>query len=229
MKFKLLVLPALLLALIGCEKKEQAMAGSETSLETDQQRLSYALGMLVGERVLKQYVEVDYDIVMAGMKAQHKNEATLISLQEAGNVLNAFMEKQFEEQTAANRKRGEEYLADNAKKEGVQVTESGLQYSVITDAEGPKPRPEDTVTVHYRGTLIDGTEFDSSYSRGSPTSFQLNQVIEGWTEGVQLMSVGAKYRFVIPYDLGYGERGAGGQIGPFETLIFEVELIEIQS
>ncbi len=229
MKFKLLVLPALLLALIGCEKKEQAMAGSETSLETDQQRLSYALGMLVGERVLKQYVEVDYDIVMAGMRAQHKNEATLISLQEAGNVLNAFMEKQFEEQTAANRKRGEEYLADNAKKEGVQVTESGLQYSVITDAEGPKPRPEDTVTVHYRGTLIDGTEFDSSYSRGSPTSFQLNQVIEGWTEGVQLMSVGAKYRFVIPYDLGYGERGAGGQIGPFETLIFEVELIEIQS
>lgn len=229
MKFKLLVLPALLLALIGCEKKEQAMSAADVKLDTDEDKFSYALGMLVGERVLKQYGEVDYELVLAGMKAQHKDGETLLSLEDAGNALNAHMEKQFEEQTAVNRKRGEDYLAENAKKEGVKVTESGLQYSIITDAEGPKPKAEDTVTVHYRGTLIDGTEFDSSYSRGSPTSFQLNQVIPGWTEGVQLMSVGAKYQFVIPYNLGYGERGAGGQIGPFETLIFEVELIEIQS
>ena len=229
MKLKLLVLPALLLALIGCEKKEQSMSAADVKLDTDEDKFSYALGMLVGERVLKQYGDVDYELVLAGMKAQHKDEETLLSLEDAGNALNAYMEKQFEEQTAANRKRGEEYLAENAKMEGVEVTESGLQYSIITDAEGPKPKAEDTVTVHYRGTLIDGTEFDSSYSRGSPTSFQLNQVIPGWTEGVQLMSVGSKYRFVIPYDLGYGERGAGGQIGPFETLIFEVELIEISS
>ena len=227
MKFKLLVLPALLLALIGCEKKEQAKA--EVDLANEDDRFSYALGMLVGERVLKQYGDVDYELVLAGMKAQHKNEETLLSLEDAGNALQAHMEKQFEEQTAANRKRGEDFLAENAKKDGVKVTESGLQYSVITDAEGPKPAAENTVSVHYRGTLIDGTEFDSSYSRGSPTSFQLNQVIPGWTEGLQLMSVGAKYRFVIPYDLGYGERGAGGQIGPFETLIFEVELLEIKS
>jgi FKBP-type peptidyl-prolyl cis-trans isomerase len=133
----------------------------------------------------------------------------------------------FAEQTEANRKRGEEYLKSNAEKEGVQVTDSGLQYNVLTEGDGAKPVATDQVTVHYRGTLIDGTEFDSSYSRGEPTSFTLNQVIPGWTEGVQLMSVGSKYRFVIPYNLAYGERGAGGSIGPFETLIFEVELIEI--
>ncbi|TNF87920.1 MAG: FKBP-type peptidyl-prolyl cis-trans isomerase [Gammaproteobacteria bacterium] len=227
MKLKFYVLSALLLALVACEKKESAPA--EVNLTTEDDRFSYGLGMVIGERVLKEYGEVDYDLVLAGMKAQHKGETTLITVDEAGNAVNARMEKLFAERTAANRKRGEDYLTSNKAKEGVQVTESGLQYSVITDAEGPKPKPTDTVTVHYRGTLIDGTEFDSSYSRGAPTSFQLNQVIPGWTEGVQLMSVGAKYQFVIPHDLAYGERGAGGQIGPFETLIFEVELIEINS
>ena len=227
MKFKALVLSALILALAACEKKESA--STEINLATDEDRFSYALGMLVGERVLKQYGEVDYDLVMAGMQAQHKDSDTLMTMDEAGNALNAHAEKQFEEQSAANRKRGEDYLKSNAEKEGVQVTESGLQYSVITAADGAKPKATDEVTVHYRGTLIDGTEFDSSYSRGEPTSFTLNQVIPGWTEGVQLMSVGSKYRFVIPFNLAYGERGAGGQIGPFETLIFEVELLEIKS
>jgi FKBP-type peptidyl-prolyl cis-trans isomerase len=202
---------------------------TEITLATDDDRFSYGLGMLVGERVLKQYGDVDYDLVLAGMKAQHKSEDTLITLEEAGNALNAYMEKQFAEESASNRKRGEDYLKANAEKEGVQVTESGLQYSVITAADGAKPKATDQVTVHYRGTLIDGTEFDSSYSRGSPTSFTLDQVIPGWTEGVQLMSVGSKYRFVVPSELAYGERGAGGSIGPFETLIFEVELIEIGS
>lgn len=227
MKSKFLLLSALVLALAACEKKEPAKP--EISLNTDADRFSYGLGMVIGERVLKQYGEVDYDLVMAGMQAQHKDETTLITVDEAGDAVNARMEKLFAERTASARKSGEEYLAINKAKEGVKVTDSGLQYEVITDAEGPKPKPSDTVTVHYRGTLIDGIEFDSSYSRNAPTSFQLDQVIPGWTEGLQLMSVGAKYRFVIPSELGYGDRGAGGQIGPYETLIFEVELLEIQS
>jgi len=227
MKFRALVLSALLLTLTACEKKESA--STEGNLASDEDRFSYGLGMLVGERVLKQYGDVNYDLVLAGMKAQHKDMDTLLTLEEAGNALNTHAEKQFAEQSAGNRKRGEDYLKSNAEQEGVTVTESGLQYSVLTAADGDKPKPTDEVSVHYRGTLIDGTEFDSSYSRNAPTSFTLNQVIPGWTEGLQLMSVGSKFRFVVPFELGYGERGAGGQIGPFETLIFEVELLEINS
>ena len=227
MKLKLLVSCALLLPLVACDKMNQSKSTSEISVATDDDKFSYGLGMVIGERVLKQYGEVDYEILLAGMKAQHGDQETLITLEEAGNAINARMEKMFAEQTAANRERGEEYLKSNAEKEGVQVTDSGLQYSVLTQGDGEKPSASDKVTVHYRGTLIDGTEFDSSYSRGEPTSFRLDQVIPGWTEGVQLMNVGSKYRFVIPAELAYGERGAGGAIGPFETLIFEVELLEI--
>lgn len=227
MKSKTLVLSALLLTLAACEKKESAPM--EIDLSTEADKFSYGLGMLVGERVLKQYGKVNYDLLLAGVKAQHQEQTTLLTLEQAGESINAQMAKKFESESAANRKRGEDYLKNNAAQEGVQVTATGLQYSVINAADGAKPKATDEVTVHYRGTLIDGTEFDSSYSRGEPTSFQLNQVIPGWTEGVQLMSIGSKYRFVVPYNLGYGERGAGGQIGPFETLIFEVELIEIKS
>ena len=123
---------------------------------------------------------------------------------------------------------GDIYLRENAGKQGVRVTDSGLQYSVITQGNGAKPSATDRVTVHYRGTLIDGTEFDSSYARGEPASFGLNQVIPGWTEGLQLMSTGSKFKLVLPYALGYGKRGAGGTIGPFETLIYEVELIDFK-
>ena len=226
MKLKVLVLTALLLGLAACERKDEAQ--TRTSLETDDDRFSYGLGMVIGERVLKQYGDVDYDLLLQGIEAQHKNQETLMSLDDAGEAINAKLEKAFAEQSEANKKRGEEYLKANAEKEGVQVTESGLQYLEITAGDGPKPTATDEVTVHYRGTLIDGTEFDSSYSRGSPATFPLNQVIPGWTEGVQLMSVGSKFQFVIPYELGYGERGAGGSIGPFETLVFEVELLEIK-
>lgn len=123
---------------------------------------------------------------------------------------------------------GERFLEENAKKEGVQVTPSGLQYKVIEEGYGTKPKAAETVTVHYRGTLIDGTEFDSSYKRGQPVSFPLNRVIAGWTEGLQLMKTGAKYEFYIPYNLAYGERGAGTVIPPYATLIFEVELLGVQ-
>ena len=123
---------------------------------------------------------------------------------------------------------GERFLAENAKREGVQTTASGLQYEVLESTLGQKPKATDTVKVHYEGTLIDGTVFDSSYKRGEPISFGLNQVIKGWTEGVQLMSVGSKYKFFIPYQLAYGERGAGGSIPPYAALIFTVELLGIQ-
>ena len=227
MKLKALVLFTALLSLSACEKKEAPQAQLNIESETD--RFSYALGMIIGERVLKQYADVDYDVLLEGIKAQHKGAETPISLDEAGETLKAQMEKTLAIQTEENKSRGAEYLKSHAEKEGVQVTESGLQYIVITEGDGVKPKATDEVTVHYRGTLIDGTEFDSSYSRDAPASFTLNQVIPGWTEGVQLMSVGSKFLFVIPYELGYGERGAGGSIGPYETLIFEVELLEIKS
>ena len=232
MKFKALVPLALLSTLIACEQKEEMQAEAApaaTTLTTDADRFSYGLGMFIGERVLKQYEEVDYALLIEGMKAQHQSQATLMTIEDAGAALAAFAEQQLAAQTEANKMKGATYLEENAKKEGVIVTESGLQYSVVTQGDGAKPAATDQVTVHYRGTLIDGTEFDSSYSRGEPATFGLNQVIPGWTEGVQLMNVGSKYQFVVPHELGYGERGAGGAIGPFETLIFEVELIEIKS
>jgi FKBP-type peptidyl-prolyl cis-trans isomerase FkpA/FKBP-type peptidyl-prolyl cis-trans isomerase FklB len=227
MKFKALVLCTALLSLSACKKQEAAQ--TQLNIEADDDRFSYALGMIIGERVLKQYGDVDYDLMLAGIKAQHKDAETLITLDQAGESLQAKLEKTLATQTEENKSRGADYLKSHAEKEGVQVTESGLQYIVITEGDGVKPKPTDEVTVHYRGTLIDGSEFDSSYSRNAPTSFGVSQVIPGWTEGLQLMSVGSKFLFVIPYELAYGERGAGGSIGPYETLIFEVELLEIKS
>lgn len=232
-----IALPVLLLLLTACDQKKDEMmeenavqetVETETSLESEADRFSYGLGMMLGEQVLKQYGTIDYDLLMQGMKAQHLGETTKLSIQDAGQVLNAYAQKMAAEKHVEVKAKGEAYLKANAEKEGVTVTDSGLQYSVITEGDGDKPAATNQVTVHYRGTTIDGTEFDSSYSRNAPATFGLNQVIAGWTEGVQLMNVGSKYQFVIPFNLAYGERGAGEAIGPFETLIFEVELIEIK-
>jgi FKBP-type peptidyl-prolyl cis-trans isomerase len=199
-----------------------------TTINTDKDKLSYGLGMMISEQVLKQYGEVDYQILLEGMKTQTEGKETLMTLEEAGAALSESQQKMSEAKFGDTKAKGTAFLAENGKKEGVTTTDSGLQYTVMTEGDGAKPNATDTVTVHYRGTLLDGTEFDSSYSRNQPASFGLNQVIPGWTEGVQLMSVGSKYKFVVPYGLAYGERGAGQSIGPYETLIFEVELLEIK-
>jgi FKBP-type peptidyl-prolyl cis-trans isomerase len=184
--------------------------------------------MMISEQVLKQYGEIDYQILLEGMKAQAEGKETLMTIEEAGAALNESQQKISEAKFGDTKANGAAYLAENGKKEDVTTTDSGLQYTVMTEGDGAKPGATDTVTVHYRGTLLDGTEFDSSYSRNQPASFGLNQVIPGWTEGVQLMNIGSKYKFVVPYELAYGERGAGQSIGPYETLIFEVELLEIK-
>jgi len=207
----------------------QSVFAADTTLETDQDKLSYGLGMIIGERVLKNYGELDYDMLLEAMKAQNEGSETLLSLEEAQNLLRDQQMKEAEAKSAEAKAAGEKFLSDNAAREGVTVTESGLQHEVLTGSEdGAKPSIDDTVSVHYVGTLINGDEFDSSIARGEPAQFPLKGVIPGWTEGLQLMNVGSKYRFVIPSELAYGERGAGQNIGPGETLVFEVELLEIQ-
>ena len=192
-------------------------------------KVSYALGLSLGQNMASSGVKtIEFDDLVAGMKAIMNKEKPAISFEEAQEVLNKFF-KELEAKVAGKAKEeGEAFLAANAKREGVNVTASGLQYEVLTAAEGKKPKATDKVKVHYEGTLIDGTVFDSSYRRGEAISFGLNQVIKGWTEGVQLMSIGSKYKFFIPYNLAYGERGAGAQIPPYAALIFTVELLGIE-
>ena len=209
-----------------------AVAGNafaqDDKLATDDAKVSYGLGMMIGESISRQYDNLDYDLLFEALKAQAEGEETLITIDEAQAALQAQQETAAAAAAAENSAAGEAFLAENAAREGVTVTDSGLQYEVLTEADGAQPTAEDTVSVHYVGTLMDGTEFDSSVARGEPATFPLQGVIPGWTEGVQLMNVGSKYRFVIPSELAYGDRGAGQAIGPGETLVFEVELLEIQ-
>ena len=192
-------------------------------------KVSYALGLSLGQNMASSGVKtIEFDDLVAGMKAIMNKEKPAISFDEAQEVLNTFFAELEAKVAGQAKEEGEAFLAENAKREGVIVTASGLQYEVLTAAEGKKPKATDKVKVHYEGTLIDGTVFDSSYRRGEAISFGLNQVIKGWTEGVQLMSVGAKYKFFIPYNLAYGERGAGAQIPPYAALIFTVELLGIE-
>lgn len=191
-------------------------------------KISYALGMAIAHNLRSMGVtdlqEADFT---AAVKAVIAGEKTELTEQEAQITVQQYLQKKEEEQSRAMREAGEKFLAENAKKDGVKVTESGLQYEILTPALGEKPKATDTVTCHYEGHLTDGTVFDSSYRRGEPASFPLQGVIAGWTEGLQLMAVGSKFRFTIPFQLGYGARGAGGSIPPYATLIFDVELISI--
>lgn len=201
---------------------------AEANLDDETDKLSYSLGMLLGERFTKRFGDINYEVLMEGLSLAHEGKETQLTPQEAQTMLQDFEKKAAEMAKEEAGKKGMAYLEENKAREGVKVTDSGLQYEVITEGDGAKPAASDTVSVHYVGTLLDGTEFDSSVARGQPAEFPLGNVIPGWTEGLQLMNTGSKYRFVIPSDLAYGERGAGQNIGPGETLIFEVELLEIK-
>lgn len=199
-------------------------------------KLSYALGIGIGSQLagmgakelnIDDFAQAIKDVISGSkLKVDNAEAQTLVQ--------NFFQEQEAKQQAAAAeagkvaKAAGEAFLAENGKKDGVVTLPSGLQYQVLKEGDGKKPSATDQVVCHYEGTLIDGTVFDSSYQRNQPATFGLNQVIPGWTEGVQLMQEGAKYRFFIPYKLAYGERGAGAQIPPFATLVFDVELIEVK-
>ncbi len=198
-------------------------------------KLSYALGIGIGSQLAGMGAKgLNIDDFAQAVKDVISGTPLKVNNAEAQSLVQAFFQEQEEKQRAAAAEAGkvakadgESFLAENAKKEGVVVLPSGLQYQVLKEGNGKKPSSTDQVKCHYEGTLIDGTIFDSSYQRNEPATFGLNQVIAGWTEGVQLMSEGAKYRFFIPYNLAYGERGAGAQIPPFAALVFDVELLKV--
>ncbi|WP_376696525.1 FKBP-type peptidyl-prolyl cis-trans isomerase [Wenzhouxiangella sp. EGI_FJ10305] len=211
-----------------------AALAQDEALETPEDRLSYTIGMDIGGSLAEQDMDLDLDLLIEALRASYNGEETLLTEEEALAEREAFMQRrqqqmeaQREEEGTANREAGEAFLAENAERDDVMVTDSGLQYRVIEEGDGASPAAEDQVTVHYKGTLIDGTVFDSSYDRGEPIAIEVDAVIPGWTEGLQLMSEGGKYEFFIPSDLAYGEQGRPGPIGPNSTLIFEVELLEV--
>ena len=192
-------------------------------------KISYALGLSMGQNLMGSGVEkLNYQDLAAGIEDVLTHAQPKITYQEAQQVLNQFFQELEAKVAGATKAEGEKFLAENAKREGVKTTASGLQYEILEPSLGQKPKATDTVRVHYEGTLIDGTVFDSSYRRGESITFPLNGVIKGWTEGLQLMSIGSKYKFFIPYQLAYGERGAGASIPPYAALIFTVELLGIE-
>ena len=209
-----------------------AFAQNPPVLKDNKDKVSYSIGLDIGTTFKKQKMEISSDALVAGLKDGMSGAKPALSPDEVRQVMMEFS-KDMREKTAAatkeaadkNSKESEKFLAENKAKPGVKTTASGLQYKVEKEGSGTPPKETDTVVVNYRGTLIDGTEFDSSYKRGEPATFPVNRVIKGWTEALQLMKPGAKYQLVIPSDLAYGPAGTGGDIGPNATLIFEVELM----
>ena len=212
-----------------------AVAAEPEMPKTLMEKASYLIGHQIGMGLARQGAEVDMSWFQKGFKGALDGKDPVLPIDEIRKTMMAFnelMQKKAQEKRETegktNAAAGKAFEEKNKARKGVKVTESGLQYEVITAGKGDSPKATDKVKVHYKGTLIDGTEFDSSYKRGRPAEFALNRVIKGWTEGVQLMQPGAKYRFVIPSDLAYGERGAPPRIGPNSTLQFEVELLDVQ-
>lgn len=191
-------------------------------------KISYALGLGIGQQLKSMHIEnFSVEDFTRSIMDVMGDQPTAMTAREAQQMLNEYFENKAKEDAQQAIAEGAAFLKDNGEREGVVTTKSGLQYEVLTEGTGNSPKATDKVRCHYEGRLIDGSVFDSSYQRGEPADFGLNQVIPGWTEGVQLMKEGAKYRFFIPYVLGYGERGAGSSIPPYSTLVFDVELIKV--
>jgi len=212
-----------------------APAAAASTLTSDQDKVSYSIGVDLGRNLKQQDIAISDTVFMQGIHDGMNGEPKLMTKDQVIDTLKKLQkqiadrrEANFKKSADDNKKKGDAFMADNKTKPGVITTTSGLQYKVIDDGKGPSPKPTDIVTVNYKGTLIDGTEFDSSYKRGVPATFPLNGVIPGWVEALQLMKAGSKWQVYIPSNLAYGEQGAGPEIGPNETLIFEVSLISFK-
>lgn len=238
---------AALLASANLNAQEAAVKPAEAApaapaAKPDMDKVSYFIGRQLGTNFKQQKIDVNVDTlssaikdVIAGKEGKYKQEELEAAMGEFEKYMQsrmaeiqAEMQKEAAAKSVEAKAAGAKFLADNGKREGVKTTASGLQYEVIKQGDGAKPIPTDQVSVHYQGTLLSGKEFDSSFKRGEPAKFGVQEVIKGWTEGLQLMSVGSKFKFFIPSDLAYGDNGAGGDIGPGETLVFEVELLKIE-
>ncbi len=232
MRFNSLLKPALLAA---ASLMVSVQADASTTLKSDQDKISYMVGYQIGSNFKRDGLDVDVTMLLNGMKEAMAGTKSVLSPEESQKImmdlqknLQAKAESKHKAEGEKNAAAGKAFLADNGKKAGVKTLPSGLQYKVITEGKGDSPKATDTVSTNYKGTLLDGTEFDSSYKRGQPAKFPVNGVIKGWTEALQLMKPGAKWQLFVPADLAYGERGAGEQIGANSTLIFEVELLGIE-
>ncbi len=237
-------LPLALVGLVGLQACNQQPAPdaaapaeeAELTLDTTEKRLSYGVAYGLGQRMTADNMPMDVDAFAAGLSDGLEKREPRMSQEEIQAEMQAYQDQamaraqaEAQQQGVANAAAAEQFLAENATREGVVVTDSGLQYEVVEAGDGATPGPEDQVEVHYRGTLLDGTEFDSSYGRGQTVTFGVGQVIAGWTEALQLMQVGSKYKLFIPSDLAYGAGGAGAMIGPNAALVFDVELVSIPS
>lgn len=221
----LIVVTGVAILLTACDQNKSV------DLTSEKDKLSYAIGYQVGQNLKSQEMDVNPDALAAAIADVLADQKSKLTHEQMQTVMMNLQKKKMEARQAKadeNKKAGEAFLAENKKKDGVKVTKSGLQYKVIEKGKGRSPTEKDTVVVHYRGTLIDGTEFDSSYKRNQPATFKLGQVIKGWQEALKLMKPGGKMHVAIPSDIAYGERGAGGKIGPNSALVFEINLLEVK-